>query len=62
MKEAYNVAKVDDFGVEVIQMYPPLTKRQARKVRVRMQRTFKNNKYVVININTLVNPDANHEV
>ena len=62
MREAYNVARVDEFGVEIIQMYPPLTKRKAREIRVRMQRTFKSNKYVVVNVNTLVNPDVNHEV
>ena len=62
MREAYNVARVDDFGVEIIQMYPPLTKRDAREVRVKMQRTFKSNKYVVVNVNTMTNPEKNHEV
>ena len=62
MRQAYNVAKVDDFGVEIIQMHPPLTKRQAREIRIRMQKTFKDTRYVVVNVNTLTNPELNHEV
>lgn len=62
MRECYNVARVDEQGVEVIQLYPPLTMRQAREVRVAMQRTFRNQQYVVVNINSLLNPEKNHEV
>ena len=62
MRKCYNVARVDEQGVEVIQLYPPLTMRQAREVRATMKRTFKHQNYVVVNINTLLNPEKNHEV
>lgn len=62
MRQAYNVAKVDEDGVELIEMYPPLTMREARIVRVNMQRTFRMFKYVVVNVNTILNEDKNNEV
>jgi len=62
MRECYNVTRVDEHGVEVIQLYPPLTMRQAREVRVNMQRTFRKQQYVVVNINSLLNPEKNYEV
>jgi hypothetical protein len=55
--KTYNVARVDGGGVEIIQVHPPLSIREAREVRVRMQRTFKMNKYVVVNINTILHPE-----
>ena len=63
MRKAYNVAR--NFypkGFEIIQMYPPLTMRDAREIRAKMQRTFKGNKYIIVNVNTLINPEKNHEV
>lgn len=62
MRKCYNVARVDEQGVEIIQMYPPLTMREAREVRVSMQRTFRNQSYVVVNVNTLRDETKNWEV
>lgn len=62
MRKCYNVARVDEQGVEIIQMYPPLTMREAREVRVSMKRTFRNQNYVVINVNTLRDEAKNWEV
>ena len=45
-KRAYNVAKVDECGVEIIQLHPPLTIDQANEVREQMQRAFTMNYYV----------------
>lgn len=60
-RKVYNVAKADEYGVEVIQMYPPLTKREAREVRVAMKRTFPGINYVVVNVNTIIDANANWE-
>ena len=57
-KRAYNVAKVDECGVEIIQLHPPLTKDQARGVRIQMQRAFRMNNYVVINVDTILNKET----
>ena len=62
MKQTYNVARVDEEGVEIIQMYPPITKNEARAIRIRMKRTFPKNNYVVVNVNTLLDPERNWEV
>jgi hypothetical protein len=62
MRKCYNVARVDEQGVEIIHMYPPLTMREAREVRVSMQRTFRNQSYVVVNVNTLRDETKNWEV
>ena len=55
--KTYNVGRVDEDGLEIIQMYPPLTMREARQVRVKMQRTFKDNKYVVFNVATVLSKE-----
>jgi len=60
-RRTYNVAKADEHGVEVIQMYPPLTKREAREVRVSMKRAFPNVNYVVVNLGTIIDPQRNWE-
>lgn len=52
--KAYNVARVTDSGVEIIQLHPPLTKDQAREVRIRMKRMFRMNDYAVINSETIL--------
>ena len=52
--KAYNVAKVDEFGVEIIEMHPYLTKREARMVRIRMKKAFPMNNYVVLNVPTFL--------
>jgi len=57
MVKCYNVAKVDNYGVELIQLQPPLTIREAREVRVSMKRAFRNTNYVVVNIDTILNGD-----
>lgn len=56
--KAYNVARVTDSGVEIIQLHPPLTKDQAREVRIRMKRMFRMNDYAVINSNTILNKET----
>ncbi len=60
-RKAYNVAKATDNGVEVIQMYPPLTKREAREIRVNMKRSFPGTNYVVVHLGTIINPEMNWE-
>ena len=55
--KTYNVGRVDEYGLEIIQLYPPLTMREARQVRVKMQRTFKDNKYVVFNVATILSEE-----
>ena len=57
MIKTYNVGRVDEYGMEIIQLYPPLTMREARMVRVKMQRTFKGNKYVVFNVATILSEE-----
>lgn len=57
-KRAYNVAKVDESGVEIIQLHPPLTIDQAEEVREQMQRAFTMNYYVVVNTDTILNKDT----
>lgn len=57
-KRAYNVAKVDASGVEIIQLHPPLTIDQANEVREQMQRAFTMNYYVVVNTDTILNKDT----
>lgn len=61
LKQAYNVARADEYGVEVIQMYPPLTKRKAREVRVAMKRAFPGTNYVVVNLGTIIDAERNWE-
>lgn len=61
MKRTYNVAKADEYGVEIIQMYPPLTKREAREIRVNMKRNFPGINYVVVNTATIIDPEVNWE-
>lgn len=61
MRKAYNVAKADAYGVEVIQMYPPLTKREAREVRVSMKRAFPGTNYVVVHLGTIMDPERDWE-
>lgn len=56
--KAYNVARVTDSGVEIIQLHPPLTKDQAREVRIRMKRMFRMNDYAVVNTNTILNKET----
>lgn len=56
--KAYNVARVTDSGVEIIQLHPPLTKDQAREVRIRMKRMFRMNDYAVVNTNTILNRET----
>ena len=55
--KSYNVGRVTDEGLEIIQLYPPLTKNEARQVRIDMQRTFRGNKYVVFNVQTILNEE-----
>ncbi len=55
--ETYNVARIDDVGVEIIQVQPYMTKNDARRVRIRMQRTFPGQKYVVLNMHTYLGGD-----
>lgn len=57
-KRAYNVAKVDESGVEIIQLHPPLTIDQAEEVREQMQRAFTMNYYVVVNTDTILNKET----
>jgi hypothetical protein len=52
MIEAYNVARIDELGVELMGNYPYISKRDARIVRIRMKKTFPMNDYVVVNMNT----------
>lgn len=56
--KTYNVAKVDEMGVELICTHPYLNLRDARKIRISMQKTFRDNKYVVVNMNTFINPEV----
>ena len=58
MKELYNVAKVTDMGIELIEMYPYLTKRAAREIRIRMKRAFQMNEYVVLNVPTFLGQET----
>jgi len=48
----YNVARIDDMGVELIEVHPYVDKRTAREIRVRMKRTFPMYNYVVVNMNS----------
>lgn len=57
-KRAYGVARVDESGVEIIQLHPPLTIDQANEVREQMQRAFTINYYVVVNTDTILNKDT----
>ncbi len=52
MIKTYNVAKIDSMGVEIIQVHPYLTKREARIIRIRMKKMFPMNDYTVINMPT----------
>jgi hypothetical protein len=56
----YNVAKVDDLGVELMGHYPYIDKRAARIIRIRMKKTFPMNDYVVVNMSSYkgVNEDG----
>jgi hypothetical protein len=56
MVEEYNVAKVHDNGVEIIQIYPYLTLDAAEGVRDTMERAFGTG-YVVLNMETYFNPE-----
>lgn len=57
----YNVAKVNEDGVEIIQMYPYITKNEARAIRIQMKRTFPMHDYVVINVPTYLGVDTCHQ-
>lgn len=57
MIRRYNVAKVGSNGVEIIQMHPYLTKREARIIRIRMKKTFPMHNYAVINVPTYLGAD-----
>ena len=58
MIEAYNVAKVHDQGVEIIQIYPYLTLSAAEEIRETMEKTFGPQGFVVLNMETYFNPEG----
>ena len=55
--KTYTVARIDADGIELIDTKNYLTKRQAREIRVAMQRKMRPNKYVVVNLATHINPE-----
>lgn len=58
MIKTYNVAKIDSMGVEIIQVHPYLTKREARIIRIRMKKMFPMNDYAVINMPTYLGEET----
>ena len=61
MIKTYNVARVDDMGVELIEVHPYLTRYDARVLRIRMKKAFPMNDYVVLNMPTYMGADECHQ-
>ena len=56
--KTYNVAKVDELGVELMQTHPYITKNEARKLRIQMKRSFPMHDYVVLNMPTYLGAET----